>query len=319
MPIHDSSAPFDRTAADAVSEGVYYVDTSRQIIFWNGSAEHLSGHRASEVVGRRCYDNLLRHVDAAGNELCFAGCPLAATIVDGKTREADVFLHRREGHRQAVKVRTVAVRDHGSAIVGAVEVFTDGGALKLVEERLLELERLAMVDPLTGIGNRRFLEMTLESRAEELRRYGWPFGVLLVDLDKLKRINDRYGHDVGDKALTMVAATLTHCSRTTDAVGRWGGDEFVVVLANADESALRCASERIRTMIEHSDVDANAGPLRATVSVGGALAVPGSTIEDLLRQADKRVYTAKARGRNGVCSPGHPDSRSTLCPAPAPS
>ncbi len=298
MPLHDDSAPFDRTAAEAVSEGVYYVDTSRQILFWNASAERLSGHSPGEVQGRRCYDNLLRHVDAAGNELCFSGCPLAATIVDGRTREADVFLHHREGHRQAIRVKTAPVRNHAGTIVGAVEVFTDGGELERVEARMHELERLAMVDSLTGVGNRRFLDMVLQTRSEELRRYGWPFGVLLIDLDKFKRINDQYGHNVGDQALRMVAATLTHCSRATDSVGRWGGDEFVVVMANADEAGLACASERIRTLVEHSSLDTAAGPVRATVSIGGALAAKGATIEDLLRQADKRVYTAKSRGRN---------------------
>ncbi|MDO8836729.1 MAG: diguanylate cyclase [Vicinamibacterales bacterium] len=298
MPLHDDSAPFDHTAAEAVSEGVYYVDTSRQILFWNASAERLSGHSAGEVQGRRCYDNLLRHVDAAGNELCFSGCPLAATIVDGRTREADVFLHHRAGHRQAIRVKTAPVRNDAGTIVGAVEVFTDGGELKRVEARMQELEQLAMVDSLTGVGNRRFLDMVLQTRLEELRRYGWPFGVLLIDLDKFKRINAQYGHGVGDQALKMVATTLSHCSRATDAVGRWGGDEFVVVVANADDAGLACASERIRTLVEHSALDTDAGPVRATVSIGGALAAAGTTIEDLLRQADKRVYTAKSRGRN---------------------
>jgi diguanylate cyclase (GGDEF)-like protein len=198
-----------------------------------------------------------------------------------------------------VKVKTLPVRDAAGKVIGAAEVFTDGGEQSRIEERLRELEQLALIDPLTGVGNRRFLEMTLTSRAEELRRYGWPFGVLLIDLDKFKRINDRYGHDVGDQALKMVASTLTSCSRASDAVGRWGGDEFMVVLANANETGMKVASERVRTLVERSALTTGRGPVHATVSIGGALAGPeASSVEQLLQVADRHMYCAKSRGRN---------------------
>jgi diguanylate cyclase (GGDEF)-like protein/PAS domain S-box-containing protein len=293
-------APFDRAAVEATMEGVYYVDANRQILQWNGGAEHISGFLASDVVGKRCYDNILRHVDSAGNELCFGGCPLAATIVDGQAREAKVFLHHSNGHRLPVTVRAMPVRDERGTIVGAVEVFTDSGIVARTEARLQELERLAMVDPLTGIGNRRSLEIVLDARAEELRRYGWPYGVLVIDLDKFKRINDRHGHEVGDQVLKMIATTLSHTSRASDAVGRWGGDEFLAVLANGNEAGLKSASERIRSMIERSVLTTPTGPLSITVSIGGALATPGMAVDDLIRLADRRVYTAKATGRNRV-------------------
>jgi diguanylate cyclase (GGDEF)-like protein len=225
---------------------------------------------------------------------------MAATIVDGQPREAKVFLHHREGHRVPVKVRAVAVRDERGTIVGAVEVFSDSGSQARTEARLQELERLAMVDALTGIGNRRSLEIALDARAEELRRYGWPYGVLVLDLDKFKRINDRHGHDTGDQVLRMIGATLTHTSRASDTVGRWGGDEFLAVLSNANEAGLRAASERIRAMVERSTLTTSTGPLSITVSIGGALAMPGMAVEDLIRLADRRVYTAKATGRNRV-------------------
>jgi diguanylate cyclase (GGDEF)-like protein/PAS domain S-box-containing protein len=293
-------APFDATVAESTSDGVYFVDTSRQILFWNKAAERISGHQASHVVGSRCFENILRHVDADGHELCFSGCPLAATIVDARPREADVFLHHPAGHRRPVRVRTEAVRDGAGRVIGAIELFTDGGELARTEERLHELERLALNDTLTAIGNRRFLEMSLTSRFEELTRYGWPFGVLMIDFDKFKRINDTYGHDVGDRMLQMVAATLTHCSRATDSVGRWGGDEFLIVLANATDEVLRVVSERIRALVERSTLSTPKGEIHATVSIGGALAVPDRSVEDLLRLADKRVYTAKTQGRNRV-------------------
>ncbi len=300
MPLHDDTASFDRAAVEATTEGVYYLDANRQILQWNAGAERISGYLAKDVVGKRCYDNILKHVDHEGNELCFGGCPMAATIVDGQPRDAKVFLHHRDGHRLPVSVRAVPVRDERGTVIGAVEVFTDSGAVARTEARLKELERLAMIDPLTGIGNRRSLEIALDARAEELRRYGWPYGVLVLDLDKFKRINDRHGHEVGDQVLKMVAATLTHTSRAADAVGRWGGDEFLAVLSNGNELGLKAASERIRSMIEHSVLRTPSGPLSVTVSIGGAMAAPGTAVDDLIRLADRRVYTAKATGRNRV-------------------
>jgi PAS domain S-box-containing protein len=124
-----SAAPFDAVLFDATSDGVYYVDTSRQILSWNSAAERISGHQAQNTVGKRCFENLLKHVDASGRELCFGPCPLAATIVDGGAREADVFLHHPDGHRRAVRLRTEAVLDRAGKIIGAVELFTDGGEL----------------------------------------------------------------------------------------------------------------------------------------------------------------------------------------------
>lgn len=297
-PQRDTNAPFDRVAVEALAEGVYYVDNSRQILFWNAAAERLSGHKAADVVGRRCYDHVLRHVDEAGNELCFSVCPLAATVVDGQARQACVYLHHKEGHRQAVRVTTLPVRNASGAIVGAAEIFSDGGEQARVRERLEELERQALIDPLTAVGNRRFLEMTLTMRSEELGRYGWPYGILLLDLDRFKRINHRYGHEIGDKALKMVASTLVHCSRGTDAVGRWGGDEFMVVIANATVASLQAASERVRSLIERSTVEADSGPTRATVSIGGVLASPDTSIAELLQAVDRRMNAAKSRGRN---------------------
>jgi diguanylate cyclase (GGDEF)-like protein len=144
--------------------------------------------------------------------------------------------------------------------------------------------------------------MALHARHDELQRYAWPFGVLMLDLDKLKHINDEYGHELGDQTLRMVAATLTHCSRATDSVGRWGGDEFMIVLANATDDVLHTVSERVRALVARSTLSTPKGEIHATVSVGGALAKADMSIEELLRLADKRVYTAKSMGRNRVAT-----------------
>ncbi|MBN2339203.1 MAG: diguanylate cyclase, partial [Acidobacteria bacterium] len=212
-----------RELLDAIADGVYFTDRERRIAFWNRGAEALTGYARDEVIGRRCMDNLLVHVDNAGTRLCFGACPLAATLENGEPREADVYLHHKNGHRVPVRVRVFPIRDDGGAITGAVEVFNDNTATRRAAAHLERMERLALLDHLTGIANRRGAEAAIRSRLEELRRNGWGFGVLLLDIDDFKAVNDSCGHETGDRVLRLVARTLEAGARSFDLVGRWGG------------------------------------------------------------------------------------------------
>ena len=297
----DGRDDFYRKLIENLGEGVYFVDRERRITFWNKAAEKITGFRSKEVVGRRCMDQVLTHVDDAGRCLCVGECPLSETIADGKERQTEVYLHHKQGHRVPVHIRTTPIVDETGNLIGAVELFTDNSRNLGLEERLAELERLALLDPLTHLPNRRYLESHLQARFAELRRNDWPFGVLFTDIDHFKRVNDRYGHETGDKVLQLVARTLNANSRPFDIVGRWGGEEFITVIANsADVSRLSQVGDRLRAMVAQSALREQPG-LRVTVSAGAALANPDDTIETLLRRADEKLYQAKNSGRNRVC------------------
>jgi PAS domain S-box-containing protein len=119
---------FYRELLDYLTDGIYFTDKERRIAYWNKGAEALAGYSSQEVIGKCCKDNLLMHVDALGRELCLHGCPLDATIQDGKPREAEVFLHHKNGHRVPIRVRIAAMRNDAGEIVGAVEAFSDNSA-----------------------------------------------------------------------------------------------------------------------------------------------------------------------------------------------
>ncbi len=297
----DVSPNLYRDLLEAIADGVYFTDRERRIAYWNRGAEALTGYGRAEVVGRRCMDNLLVHIDDAGTRLCLHHCPLAATLEDGQAREADVYLHHKNGHRVPVRVRVFPIRDDRGAITGAVEVFNDNTAARRTEERLERLARLALLDHLTGIANRRGAESALRSRLEELRRNGWGFGVLLMDIDDFKAVNDACGHETGDRVLRLVARTLEAGARSFDLVGRWGGEEFVAVVSGADCRALHEAGERLRMLVAHSALDGET-PLSVTISIGAAEALPGDTPESLVARADEKLYQAKRSGKNKVCS-----------------
>jgi len=299
---HDLMTPSGphRAILDQLHEGVYLVDRNRMISYWNSGAERISGYGSDEVVGSSCADKFLVHVDDAGRSLCHSACPLAQTMQDRQTREANVYLHHKQGHRVPVSVRTAPLEDDAGRVIGGIEVFRENLARSELQEEIETLRRLALQDQLTEIGNRRYAEMALKSRHSELERYGWPYGVLLMDIDHFKSFNDTYGHDIGDRVLKMVATTLVSNVRVLDIVGRWGGEEFLVVIEKVDSMDLADKAERLRALVAASGLSIDGTPLSVTISIGGALAQDGEEIDDVVKRADESLYKSKATGRNRV-------------------
>jgi diguanylate cyclase (GGDEF)-like protein/PAS domain S-box-containing protein len=285
---------------DQLYDGVYFVDRTRKILYWNRAAEKITGFSASEVLTKCCAENILRHVDAFGKGLCETACPLTEVIRDGIPRDAEVFLHHKDGHRIPVSIHTAPVFDEQGKIIGAVELFTDNTPKANILARIAELEELVMLDPLTMLGNRRFIEMNVQNRLDEMDRYGSSFGVLFLDIDHFKNVNDRYGHESGDKVLKMVAKTLAVNSRPFDVFGRWGGEEFVGIIQRVDHQSLYEIAERLRNLVKASFVVQDDTKIQATVSVGACFAHEGDTLETLIRRADELMYRSKTLGRDRV-------------------
>jgi diguanylate cyclase (GGDEF)-like protein len=169
-----------------------------------------------------------------------------------------------------------------------------------LNHRIQELERLALIDPLTRIGNRKYGEIHLENGFSQLNRYGWPFGILFMDVDHFKQVNDSHGHETGDKVLQMVAGTLRHNLRASDAASRCGGEEFLTVVPHVGRSGIGTIGNKILSLIEQSSLDTPDGPLRVTVSIGAALARQGDSLKSLVDRADHLMYQSKRKGRNTV-------------------
>ena len=291
---------FYHSLLDNLYDGVYFVDRDRCITYWNKGAERISGYSATEAIGTHCYNQLLNHIDGESACLCHGQCPLAQTIADGQPREAEIYLHHKAGHRVPVLVRVAPLVNPEGAVIGAIELFTDNSAKMAALNRVQDLEKVAFVDQLTGLPNRALTEITLRSRTDELTRYGWPFGVLFIDIDHFKSVNDRLGHEAGDAVLRAVANTLRGAARTFDLVGRWGGEEFVAILANTDEAKLLAIAERFRALVEASGVSAGGAENVVTVSIGGTQAAVGDTVLTLIARADALMYASKQSGRNRI-------------------
>ncbi len=168
---------------------------------------------------------------------------------------------------------------------------------------LAEVERLASRDDLTTVMNRRAIMATVGEERERMRRTGAPFAVALFDIDFFKRVNDERGHLVGDEVLRRFCAAAGEAIRTTDRLGRFGGEEFLVLMPATDKAeAAHAAAERVRDAVARVDWDRTDAGLEVTVSAGVAIATAEDTVEALLGRADMALYAAKHDGRNRVRS-----------------
>jgi diguanylate cyclase (GGDEF)-like protein/PAS domain S-box-containing protein len=282
---------------DNLYDGLYFLDDNKKIICWNSGAQKHTGYKQSEIIGTHCWDSI-RHSDNQGNELCDNSCPVSQSFADGVLREVEVFFTHKNGHKVPAFLRITPIENRGNQAVMAVELLDKKSPKFTLREKLVEMQKLALLDPLVSIGNRRFIETTINSKLEELRRYDWPFGILFIDLDNFKDINDRYGHDTGDMVLKMVSKTLHNSKRSFDFLGRWGGEEFIAIFVNLNNDQLYAISERVRHLAEQSRLKRRSGNIGVTVSIGATLAQKRDTTVTLIKRADRLMYKSKKSGKN---------------------
>ncbi len=282
-------------------DAIYLVETDGTISFWNRAAEGVTGYSWEFVRQKRCCKDFLIHIDEQGNQLCgTAACPIAKALKSKKTVETDAFLLHRNGQRIPVHLRSIPLKDKKGNFIGAIEIFRDMSIRTSIKQRMEQLLQLAMLDPTTGVGTRKYTEINLQALLGEMKRYEWSFGVLFVDIDHFKRVNDAYGHDTGDSVLKMVAQTMAHNIRTFDIVGRWGGEEFVIVLVNITMSQLDLIAEKLRVLVQHSSLNIGDAKITVTISIGATMARSNDTVESIVKRADKLMYKSKGKGRNTV-------------------
>ena len=287
-----------RNVVDAMGDGVCLVDRKGKITYWSKGAEQITGYTGAEMVGQHCSDEMLAHVDSEGRPLDSATSLLATALKNQDIGEEAVFLKHKNGRSMPVRVYASPVRSANGQVIGAVEVLNDNTQLTEALQRIEELKTLTMFDMLTKLPNRIYLEMSLLARLSEMRRYGWTFGILFIDIDWFKNINDTYGHERGDDVLKAVGKTLQDSTRPFDMLGRWSGDEFVSLIIYATEEHLYSIAERYRRLVEDLTITINSDTVKTSISIGATLARKEDDVSSLYTRADKLMYESKKAGRN---------------------
>ncbi len=214
----------------------------------------------------------------------------------------DTFrLRRPDGAERWLHVHRYQVPDEDGRVSRVAGTAVDITDLKQVELELqranAELKRQAYYDRLTGVANRHYFETLLNRELARADRYGAPFALVMFDLDHFKRVNDTFGHAAGDVVLQEVTRVIAERLRDADVLGRWGGEEFMVLLPGTQEADAARVAETMRARVEGHDFP-EAG--RVTISLGVAAFCAGEPRTGLLRRVDEALYRAKGEGRNRV-------------------
>jgi len=289
-----------KAIVESLSDGVYFVDQERRIIFWNKAAEEISGYSAAEVMGSHCYHNILTHIDARGKNLCQEGCPLSKTLSDGRFRQEEIYLHHKDGHRVPVSTRVTPVRDDEGRIVGAVEVFVDNSPREAIATRIRELEALALIDPVTRLANRRYLERELDRFLREMVRRRLGVGILFLHVDAYERIRAEHGTDAGKRILRVVAETFVRNARPFDLFGHWEEGLFVGFIRNVHSHALFNIAENMRMLVEKSFFLEGDTLVHSTLSIGATMLHPEDTAEAALGRARRLMEESRHAKGNRV-------------------
>ncbi len=282
-----------------VATGVYVVTADREILYWNKAAEKITGFPENEIVGLKCYETRLKHLDDNGVNLCKNECPLVKSVKTRKKIEEKLWVHTKDSSIKHILVKTIPLYRKGKA-VGAVETFDDISQIDEIERINRELKEMSIKDELTNLYNKRGLYELLGSIIAKAGR-GVKSAVLMIDIDKFKKVNDRCGHIEGDRILVKLSERLKKSLRIEDMIfrpvsARFGGDEFVVILEIGEKTSkenVMFIAERISKSL--NEIETCVGPLK--VSIGITPVFENDNAEKLLNRADNALYSSKISGK----------------------
>jgi diguanylate cyclase (GGDEF)-like protein/PAS domain S-box-containing protein len=288
-----------RAVLECLPIGIYLVDRNRQIAFWNAGAERITGYLGQEVIGHLCHDNLLMHCDENQAALCGEACPLAHTMLDGRPRDADVFLRHKDGQRVPVRVRAIPIRDEFGAIIGSAEFFEERTS-RTPEMRPRRVTDTDALDAVTGVPDRPAMLAVLKTALEEFAVSQKAFGVLCIAIDKLDHLRSFDGNRAVREVLYAAAQTLTGSIRPTDVVGRWQAERFAALIACPAAAGLLSCAERVKRLVSLAGVPWWGERLSVTVSMGGTMVRAGDTVESLMQRAEENLEACLQDQANSI-------------------
>ncbi|NPA39261.1 MAG: diguanylate cyclase [Thermodesulfobacteria bacterium] len=279
-----------------IGYGAYILTPERKIIYWNKAAEKITGFSKEEVLGKSCKDNILKHIDETGKNLCLEGCPVIEVVETGLPVKAKVYLHHKLGCRIPVECYFSPVKNENK-VIAVVEVFREvDEECEGLKQRIEMLEELALIDELTELFNRRYINWVLSTKINEVRRFERTFGVIFFDINNFKEINDSFGHIVGDKVLKLIADTLKTNFRMEDIAGRWGGDEFILIVTIERKEDLTTVARKLKVLVENSFIEVKNKLIKPSISIGASIIRKNDTLETLINRVDMLMYKSKSLG-----------------------
>jgi diguanylate cyclase (GGDEF)-like protein/PAS domain S-box-containing protein len=293
------SERFLNTIFESINDPFNIIDSDFRIIKANEPYARMRGKTFKQLIGKRCYE-VLQNRKSVCEE-----CAVKDTFDSGKPRTKEKLMSYTGDSPIWLEIYTYPIFNEMGKVMNVIEYTRDITQRKRSEaERDILVDRLqylSRIDDLTGLLNRRVLIEKLEDEVRRIERYKSKLSLIICDIDYFKEINDKYGHDIGDKVLRMVSRLFTESIRSTDIIGRYGGDEFLVILPETNIEGAKEIAERIRSSVENFKFKVGEMLINPTVSLGIAEFNPEKEdVSELIKRADNALYIAKGKGRNRV-------------------
>lgn len=272
------------TLFDTMSDGMLTVDRQGRIVDMNPAMQEILQQPANALIGKPA-DQIL------------ADWPVLLLTLQTNLKQQLEFSHQRQNILHYYDLRSFPLFDHQNSQTGMLTILRDITTLK---ETQLALQEMAITDPLTGLHNRRHFFQIAEQEIQRAFRYGHLLTAIMIDIDHFKQVNDTCGHIDADQVLRSLAMCLQQNTRQVDILCRYGGEEFILLLAETGIDQALQTAERIRQQIESLPIFIGGTEIRITASLGLAEMQYAESLEELLRRADQAMYAAKRAGRNRI-------------------
>ncbi|KTC89799.1 Stalked cell differentiation-controlling protein [Fluoribacter dumoffii] len=281
---------------EAAAIGMAIVDIDGRFVQVNKGLCQLVGYTSEELSKKTFID--ITHPDDLQTDLEYVKKLLDGTL---SSYQLEKRYYHKDGHIIWILLTGSVVHDTNQKVKYFIAQIMD---ITQQKSLVAKLEQHANQDALTGLNNRRYFIEQGELEFKRARRMKYNIAILMVDIDYFKKVNDMHGHKIGDLVLQHFSTLLRRDLRSTDLVGRIGGEEFAIILPNVSEKNTLEAAEKLRSLAENNHLDMPSGQkINYTISIGAYISnVTHSTVEEFLDEADKALYQAKNSGRNRVCS-----------------
>jgi diguanylate cyclase (GGDEF)-like protein/PAS domain S-box-containing protein len=303
LQVEPFGALFEKKLIDNMHDGVFFVDSQGIITLWNTGAERLTGVSMSAACGRSFSPSLLDMRSGRGQRVANEDCPVANAITAGVQWLGRVAILGRQGRLVSVDLHAIPVRANDGVVHGATILLHDASSETSLEERCQALHAQVAKDPLTQVANRAEFDRMLVNFVAAHQESNLPCSLIMCDIDHFKSINDKFGHQAGDEAITKLASLLKSMCRSGDLVARYGGEEFAILCADCNIAVAARKAEEIRKCLAEVK-HVYLGNRSITASFGVTVLQAGDTPETLLRRADRALLLAKDQGRNQVVQLG---------------
>lgn len=267
-----------------VHEGVYCVDNDRRIFYWNEAATKITGYSAEEMLGKRCFETNLKHVDHSGRNLCAAMCPLVATMFDGRIRTEPVYAHCKDGRMVEVVVNSypLQIDDH---TVGGIEIFTQKAVVD-AHKTFVRNDQAENSDA-SGLPNSDYVNYYIDLKIQEKRHFDHPFVVELIRLDNFDEIEKAPGEDA-EMTMRKLADCIRHEMRSSELLGRVKKNLLAGIYMSATEDDAPIIERHIRFAVQNMEQEKN-----LKLSIAGCAAVSDDSPSRLIQRVSEKLDRKK--------------------------